>query len=380
MRWFMGQEQAYRVFSTDNEEKLGDGLETVLGWGNVCQYRPMLEATFLKFVRETSHMTGLNRKRSGAVKYMEVPSKTVWDIMDRLEYLNPFIDIEEAGSSGQKRKAGESDEGEADRSREPVVPGGNDSAQRLAVHFGVFAPWDSENISTKTATHDVKEGDDLIAIYVPTRKLSVYQSGFTSGGTIVAFETIPFKEIRAIWSFKSTKKGPVKEVRRIYSRAVESEICPGFKDAAGVTPADFLGNLNSFLDGEDSADADILKKMVVDACVNIGVPEALGKSLVEIRDLLSRFIVYREDDPSSISNRVCPACAIIIPRRFCYCAACECELISTGKFVIHVDDNEPKPSDTTNVTEEVKQAQREAKEGAERFVAEEERPNTQEMS
>ena len=110
----MGQEQAYRVFSTDNEEKLGDGLETVPGffdvisyfgkelpkWGNVCLHRPMLEATFLKFVREnmTSHMTGLNRKRSGAVKYMEVPSRTVRDVMDRLEYSNPFIDIEEAGS------------------------------------------------------------------------------------------------------------------------------------------------------------------------------------------------------------------------------------------------------------------------------------------
>ena len=113
-----------------------------------------------------------------------------------------------------------------------VVPGGNDSARRLAAHFGVFAPWDGENISTKTAMHDVKEGDDLIAIYVPTRKLSVYQSGVTSGGTIVAFETIPFKEIRAIWSFKSVKKGPVKEVKQIYSRVVESEICPGLKDAA----------------------------------------------------------------------------------------------------------------------------------------------------
>ena len=249
-----------------------------------------------------------------------------------------------------------------------IVPGVNDSARRLAVHFGVFAPWDSENISTKTAMHDVKEGDDLIAIYVPTRKLSVYQSGVTSGGTIVAFKTIPFKEIRAIWRFKSTKKGPVKEVKRI--RAVESEICPGFKDAVGVTPADFLGNLNSFLDDEDSADADILKKMVVDACIKIGVPEALDKSLVEIRGMLSRFIVYREDDPSSISNRVCPACSISIPRGFCYCTACQCEFISTGKFVIHVDDDEAKPSDATNVTEEVKQAQREAKEDAERFVAE----------
>ena len=62
MRWFLGQEQAYHVFATDDEEELGDGLETVLGFferhvllrtgvakvGNVCQHRPMLEATFLK--------------------------------------------------------------------------------------------------------------------------------------------------------------------------------------------------------------------------------------------------------------------------------------------------------------------------------------------
>ena len=67
----------------------------------------------------TSHMTGLNRKRSGTVKHMEFPSRTVRDIMDRLEYSNPFIDIEEAGSSGQKRQAGKPDEDEADRGREP---------------------------------------------------------------------------------------------------------------------------------------------------------------------------------------------------------------------------------------------------------------------
>ena len=77
------------------------------------------------------------------------------------------------------------------------------------------------------------------------------------------------------------KKGPVKEVKRIY--------------------------LNNFLDDEDSADADNLRKMVVDACVNVGVPDALDKSWVEIRDLLSRFIVYREEDLSSISNTGMPS-------------------------------------------------------------------------
>ena len=53
-----------------------------------------------------------------------------------------------------------------------IVSGGNNSARRLAVHFGVFAPWDSENIATKTAMNDVKEGTTS-AIYVPTRTLSV---------------------------------------------------------------------------------------------------------------------------------------------------------------------------------------------------------------
>ena len=147
-----------------------------------------------------------------------------------------------------------------------------------------------------------------------------------------------------------------------------------------MTPADFGRNLNSFLDDEDSADAEILKKMVVMAYINVNVPEMLNDSLVEIRDLLSRFVVYCEDDPSNISNRVCPTRATIIPRGFCYCTACNCELISTGKFIINVDDEEPKASDTTRATEEVKQAQREAKEDAERIVAEEDRPDTNEMS
>ena len=38
MRWFLGQEQTYRVFSTDNEEKLGDGLETALRFFSVISY------------------------------------------------------------------------------------------------------------------------------------------------------------------------------------------------------------------------------------------------------------------------------------------------------------------------------------------------------
>ena len=37
MRWFLGKSRR-TVFSTDNEEKFGDGLETVLGFFDVTSY------------------------------------------------------------------------------------------------------------------------------------------------------------------------------------------------------------------------------------------------------------------------------------------------------------------------------------------------------
>lgn len=69
----------------------------------------------------------------------------------------------------------------------PTVFGG------LLFTLSVFAPGDLENISTKTMLSDVKERDDLLAIYA-------YESGVTLGGT---FEVILFSKIRGIWRFRS---------------------------------------------------------------------------------------------------------------------------------------------------------------------------------
>ena len=125
MRWFLKSRRS--VLSPPTMERSWEmdwrpsSDSSTLSYFGHCQYRPVLEATFLKFVREnmTSHMTGFNRKRNGTVKHMEVPNKNIRDIMDRLAYTNPFIDLEEASPTGQKG-AGESDhEDEADRVREP---------------------------------------------------------------------------------------------------------------------------------------------------------------------------------------------------------------------------------------------------------------------
>ena len=122
-----------------------------------------------------------------------------------------------------------------------------------------------------------------------------------------------------------------------------------------MTPADFLGNLNSFLDDEDSADADILKKMVVDACINIGVPEALNKSLVEITGSLSTASTIHQVFPTEYAQHALS--------------------LFQGDFAIarhaNVSSFPPassssmwmtrSPNHTANVTEEVKQAQRETR-------------------
>ena len=270
MRWFLGQEQAYRVYSTDNEEKLGDGLETVLGffdvisyfgeelpkWGNVCQYRPMLEATFLKFVREnmTSHMTGVNRKRNGTVKYMEAVCEGVHGFPCMTDTLPKGIHLEVMNVQSQ----------------------------------------------------------DTSFPYWPYK-------GYTAFGSNIHHSDL-----------FHTSKALVKILRRKIGAKRGNPIpCNG----GGWV------NIDHILDRED-----------------VFPQNRYNKS--------DRFQIIAECIRSEDRRAW-------IPRL---------ELISTGKFVIHVDGNEPKTSDTTRVTEEAKQAQREAKKDAERIVTEEEQPDTNEMS
>ena len=109
-------------------------------------------------------------------------------------------------------------------------------------------------------------GDDLFAIYEPTANLSAYESGVASGGAVVASEVIPFSEIRGIWRFTSTKRGPIKNMRRILlsdCQIVENETCPG---CCGRDPVDFLSNLSDHLKDDDSDDSDIVRGLVVKAC------------------------------------------------------------------------------------------------------------------
>ena len=58
-----------------------------------------------------------------------------------------------------------------------LVPGGIDGGNRLALHFGAFAPWDEMNVATKTTLRNLRTGDPLAIIYIPSATLAQYGAG-----------------------------------------------------------------------------------------------------------------------------------------------------------------------------------------------------------
>ena len=126
-----------------------------------------------------------------------------------------------------------------------LVPGGIDGGNRLALHFGAFAPWDEMNVATKVTLRNVRSGDPIAIIYIPSATLARYGAGVAANGTLMVFDVIPFYEVKSIWIGKSNggKRLEYGDVKRAYSTCVENEICPGFVDSSQESAAMFLQNV-----------------------------------------------------------------------------------------------------------------------------------------
>ena len=84
-----------------------------------------------------------------------------------------------------------------------LVPGGIDGGNRLALHFGACAPWDEMNVATKVTLRNVRPGDPIAIIYIPSATLARYGAGVAANGTFMVFDVIPFYEVKSIWIGKS---------------------------------------------------------------------------------------------------------------------------------------------------------------------------------
>ena len=86
-----------------------------------------------------------------------------------------------------------------------LVPGGIDGGNRLALHFGAFAPWDEMNVATKVTLRNVRKGDPIAIIYIPSATLARYGAGVAANGRSSPFGLAKATEGNA-WSTLTSRE------------------------------------------------------------------------------------------------------------------------------------------------------------------------------
>ena len=129
------------------------------------------------------------------------------------------------------------------------------------------------NVATKVTLRNVRSGDPIAIIYIPSATLARYGAGVAANGTFMVCDVIPFYEVKSIGIGKSNggKRLEYEDVKRAYSKCVENKICPGFVDSSQESAAIFLQNVAKINERmpETEAGADnphYIKDMVDRAC------------------------------------------------------------------------------------------------------------------
>ena len=250
-----------------------------------------------------------------------------------------------------------------------LVPGGIDGGNRLALHFGAFAPWDEMNVATKVTLRNVRKGDPIAIIYIPSATLARYGAGVAANGTFMVFDVIPFYEVKSIWIGKSNggKRLEYVDIKRAYSKCVENEICPGFVNSSQESAAMFLQNVAKISERmpETETGADNLHYIIdmVDRACELyrnNKMEEFNAQVNEVRDEISKVVILNDETWEGLRCRICPSCATAIPTCFCLCLECEAQLISTGRYYIHINSDDEEDNQNPNVSGDARRAQEEA--------------------
>ena len=71
---------------------------------------------------------------------------------------------------------------------------------RLHSYYGVFAPWDSRNTTTKQRVSGRgNSGMPLAVLYIPTVDLIRLQGRITDSGNIIVNRPVPFNLVKEVW-------------------------------------------------------------------------------------------------------------------------------------------------------------------------------------
>ena len=120
------------------------------------------------------------------------------------------------------------------------------------------------NVATKMTLRNVRKGDPIAIIYIPSATLARYGAGVAANGTFMVFNVVPFYEVKSIWIGKSNRGKHLEfaDTKRAYSKCVENEICPGFVNSSQESAAMFLQNVTNERMPETKTGADNLHYIV----------------------------------------------------------------------------------------------------------------------
>ena len=104
--------------------------------------------------------------------------------------------------------------------------------------------------------------------------------------------------------------------------------------------------------------------------------EEFNAQVNEVRDEISKVVIMNDETWEGLRCRICPSCATAIPTCFCLCLECGAQLISIGRYYIHINSDDEEDNQNPNVSGDARRAQEEANHDA---AAQEEEDETEEV-
>ena len=88
--------------------------------------------------------------------------------------------------------------------------------------------------------------------------------------------------------------------------------------------------------------------------------EEFDAQINEVRDEVSKVVILNDETWEGLRCRICPSCATVIPTCFCVGLECGAQLISTGRFYIHISSDDDGDNQRPNVLGDARRAQEDA--------------------
>ena len=222
--------------------------------------------------------------------------------------------------------------------------GRNDRGGRLHSYWGVFAPFDQRNATTKTRVHGPEAKHmPLAVLHVASNDLAREGGRVTDSGVIMVGRPVPFAFVKEVWFCVPDPRNTYSFalVEKIFDERLEREMVLDYHASPLLpevdryrTPAKLMELLCDMPHGpHDASKERIIRDLTT-------VLEAHRENTVRhhYMDKAIKFIIknWRPEDlrrsDDSRRMRVCPACYNIVPACFSRCTSCWSTFISCGYY------------------------------------------------